>query len=1376
MGQSNKPQTIGYRYFMGIHMSLCRGPINELREIRVGDRTAWRGSALGQARWLIAASSLFGGDEGEGGIYGTIDMMLGTETQPVNPRLKRMLGSALVPAFRGMTTLFFDGLISSMNPYPKPWAFRARRVTAGWDDDNVWYPEKALIWQGNDTITSMNPAHIIYEAFTNREWGRGRSAARIHDASFRAAADQLYAEGFGLCICWRRQEGLGALVKSVIDHINAVLLDDLVTGQVALHLIRDDYVVDDLPLFDEDSGLLGIDEDDAADGAMATNDLVVKFTNMMNQGADDQVRVQNNAAIQSVGSVLSETVQYPHVPTSGLAGRLAQRDLAAKSAAVRRFKVRLDRRGAEVLPGKAFRIRSLKRGYEQLVLRAGQCDYGTLEAGTVTISAVIDAYGLPDTAYVAPQPPTVTPPTADPLPATVRRIFEIPYRDLVHFLTPAQMAEVTDTSCAVGVIARRPSAAARAYTLLTRVGSAAWGGVDTGDWCPTAQIATALDYLTTTTRITYGTDISTVQSGVPALIDDEIVRVVSLDIDTGDLVIARGCSDTVPAKHAAGARIWFYESDTAVDPVDYAPGVTVQAKVQTRTSTGLLDLELAPIDSHLTGRRQARPYPPGNLRINGEIYPDEVAGDLVIQFSHRDRLQQADQLVDTTVGNIGPEAGTTYIARLFSAGGTLISETPFSGNTVSVPVASTGVYRVAVSSVRSGVESFQGLGHRLFVELALQMLALPLTYDEEDADGVITWERNGAAPHVTPLGFEGDGYQARLKSTSVPSWLSVLGGATTLHASIRVDQPRALSSRDAVITIGANSSGAVPRLEIAVIPDPSTAAMAAIAVRASTASGIQSLVLGRPQWHYERAYPLLAVGSFKIRPQAILFDDATSVVIVGHAQDTQSLAWRIRLSDGAVIGEFTFGTVTYRHVAALARRSNGDVWATDYDSRKMIKIDLEASFATGSAVINEVFDTSVLARVSGLNFVTVAGTEYALVSEYAESGTPYLYVIAASSLGTSVFNVASRYKRFSIGLRIQGHDCNAAGKLWVSRNVQQGVVGAAGYMQAYDIQAAITSSADGASLVAEATHSAPSQYPQDIAFHPGTGHVWTSTEGLTNVVDLDSWLSIWSSPLDGSSVFNHYTVEYNGADQVDIKINSMLFDTRPWTINQAAEVVSVGGLPLASAGFLSGFSMARVANVIIQNAPLDEDGYAAAVSGSYEPNTLTVHNLTLTNPGAELGSTSGWTVESGAMAVRSANPPPFEGGYYFAGGNVVSSVSRQRLDLVAQGVPGTEIDAGACWAKIRWQQSAYSDQDPGGMGLRTLTAAAATIATTYSGLSWVPHGGGATGPWYWYPRSLPVPLAANTRLLDALYNASGRTSGTANDHYVDVVSVMVYER
>jgi hypothetical protein len=713
MGSSSKPQTIGYRYFMGIHMGLCRGPIDELREIQVGDRVAWSGSATGQARWLISASALFGGDEGEGGIYGTIDMMLGTETQPANPRLRSMLGSnALVPAFRGVTTLFYDGLVCSMSAYPKSWKFRLRRVTSGWDSDSAWYPEKAVIWQGSGAIKSMNPAHIIYEAITNRDWGRGRSIAHINDESFRAAADKLYSEGMGLCLKWSRQDSISEMIKSVMDHISGVLLDDLDTGKISLKLIRDDYVVDDLPFFDENSGLLAIEEDDAADGSQATNEVVVKFRNMLNGGAEDVMRVQNNAAIQSLGSVLSETVEYLHVPTSGLAARLAQRDLRAKSAAIRRFKVQLDRRAASIVPGSVFRIRSLKRGYGQLVLRAGRCEYGTPTAGAVTITALIDTYGLPATSYVAAQTSTTKPPTTDPLPATICCFFEISYRDLMQYIDASNQGLLSDTSCGVAMIARRPTTTTLSYALLTRVGIADFALADTGDWCPTAQIVTALDLLTTSTRITHATDSSTIQAGSAALIGDEIVKVVSIDLATGDLVLARGCADTVPHRHAAGDRIWFYSAAWAADPTDYAPGVTVEAKIQTRTSTGILSPDLAPVSRCTTAGRQNLPYPPGQFKVNGEDYPSSISGDIVLTWAHRDRLTQADQLIDTSMGDIGPEAGTTYSARLLQADGTLLAgQSGIKGTTATFTTDYKGSISLELWSVRSALDSAQRHQH-----------------------------------------------------------------------------------------------------------------------------------------------------------------------------------------------------------------------------------------------------------------------------------------------------------------------------------------------------------------------------------------------------------------------------------------------------------------------------------------------------------------------------------------------------------------------------------------------------------------------------------------------------------------------------------------
>ncbi|MFO6295256.1 hypothetical protein ACLBWC_35680, partial [Pseudomonas aeruginosa] len=143
MGGRSKAQTVGFRYLMGILMGFARGPLDELVEIKAGDRTAWKGSVKSNQTIQINAGELFGGDKAEGGIVGPLDVMFGAPDQPVNPRLAAMVGG-LVPAFRGVTTAFFDGQLCAMNKYPKAWMSRWRRALNGWDG-GTWYPEKAVI-------------------------------------------------------------------------------------------------------------------------------------------------------------------------------------------------------------------------------------------------------------------------------------------------------------------------------------------------------------------------------------------------------------------------------------------------------------------------------------------------------------------------------------------------------------------------------------------------------------------------------------------------------------------------------------------------------------------------------------------------------------------------------------------------------------------------------------------------------------------------------------------------------------------------------------------------------------------------------------------------------------------------------------------------------------------------------------------------------------------------------------------------------------------------------------------------------------------------------------------------------------------------------
>ena len=663
--------------------------------------------------------------------------------------------------------------------------------------------------------------------------------------------------------------------------------------------------------------------------------------------------------------------------------------------------------------------------------------------------------------------------------------------------------------------------------------------------------------------------------------------------------------------------------------------------------------------------------------------------------------------------------------------------------------------------------------------VATEFFVLPLTYDEEDAQGAAGWARSGGAgPHVTPLGFEADGYEARLKSTSLPSWVAGASSAIALQASLRINPERLKTvSGDTVIHVGADASGSspMPKLALKVLQDPQRSTSNYVALQGFT-TALQTAPLFRPEWKYQRRFPALTNGANRVRPQALMFLDVSTILVTGHFEETESRAYRVDLVTGAVTGAFTFGTTTNRHIASLAKNSAGDVWCVDYDTGNTLKLDLASSFSSGSAVITATWNTSVLSKVSGIDFITVSGTEYVLIAEYATTASPYLYVIPASLMvGGSTLVVTDRYKRFSMGQRTQGITVLGS-NLWASKNRDVSTNTAYGWIERYnDIASIITSTADGAIISPSYSMAAPSQYVEDIKFHPTTSELWTMTEGWASSGDLDGFLGIWSSAADGTPAENHVGAWYNGAGTVSITLNGAAFGDYAWSLNQTVAVVSVGGPPQATAGMQTGFCSGYIRNVRLQNSAISQAAYADTIAGTvYEPNSLSIYTLTLTNPDAE-SAVTGWTNEVGSIATRSANPTAYQGTSYFSGGSNAQTISRQRLDVLAQtGLTGAQVDAGGVWAKLRWRQASYTGQDPCSMGMRMLNASQVQQSLNYSGITWVPYGDSGVTP-NWYPRCIPVSLPSGARYLDAVYR-SDRDSGTNNDGYVDAISLVVYRQ
>lgn len=689
----SKRTKTGYRYFMSLHMGVSLG-IDDLVEIKVSDKTAWKGTISSANRSTISINqpNLFGGDEAEGGIQGSMIIMRGAADQPALAELEMMYGTviregyyenvgvdypgskgdwvppiiepAAVPAYRGCVTFFYDGLICSNSPYPKPWSFRARRTTSNWDG-GTWYPEKATIWMSDNQIKAMNAAHIIYEAQTNRVWGRGFASSQIDVASFRATADQLYTEGFGLCLAWRRQDSIQAFIQEVLDHIGAAMFVDRMTGLWRLDLIRDNYDVATLPSFNFSTGLLRIEEDNNASNDLVTNQTIISYIDPITNESRP-ARAENLAAIQRHGIIL-QNKNYNGLPTIDIAGRVAARDMKVAQSGLKRFKVVLDRGAYALQPASVFKLELPERSINSIVVRAVRVEHDSITNGEITVTAVQDVFGLPATNFIQDQPSLWQPPNLDPVQITIVKLLEIPYAQLLENFTVEDIGRMTNQAYLMP-LAHKPNTLQQDFNILAKtLSDSVFVDVGEGQYIFNASLAEAvpLGASSVLVTLTQTIDESIVSVGQCVLIDDEIFRVDAV-LNTGNQVmLARGCIDTVPKAHSLNTTVWFYGDVATAAERSFTGGQVVNFKLLSRTTTGEFSEASANVLSITGQNRIARPYPPANVLLNDVAYPSTVNALTKVSWHYRNRIAQGASIVDQQAVTTAIEAGVTYSIKLY---------------------------------------------------------------------------------------------------------------------------------------------------------------------------------------------------------------------------------------------------------------------------------------------------------------------------------------------------------------------------------------------------------------------------------------------------------------------------------------------------------------------------------------------------------------------------------------------------------------------------------------------------------------------------------------------------------------------------------------
>lgn len=703
MGGSSKSVTVGYKYYLGMHMVFCHGPIDKIIRIDFDDKTAWTGNAAG-GQITISAENLFGGQKREGGVSGAVDIDMGGDTQTPNSYLVSKLGS-MVPGFRGVVSAVFRQVYLGMNPYLKRPSFWGQRILVRQNGIAQWYSAKAAIGQ------DMNPAHIIRECLTDPDWGMGYPEADVDDTAFQAAADQMFSEGMGMSILWDKSVTLEEFIQEVLKHIDGSLFVDRTSGKFVLKLARGGYDVNSLLVLDESSVDKISDFKRNTIGELINSVTVVYWD--ASTGKNNSVTVQDIALAAQQQSVVSTTKQFPGFTNGTIATKVAARSLKALSVPLASGTIYANRKAASLNVGDVFVLSWPRYGISQLVMRVANVELGALDSNVVKISAVEDVFALSSAIYAPPPPSGWTDPNNDPAPCPYHCVIEAPFWELCQRMGETDARSIPTTAGFVVATGVRPTSDAGNAQLITNPTNTAYEEAGTVDFCPTAVLTAAITPNQTVIPISGGIDLDIVKINTYAIIDNELVVVTA--ISSSSMTVGRGVLDTVPVVHALGARVFFPDVYFETDTVEYATGETARIKLLPTTAKGTLAEGSAPVQTVTIQARSSKPYPPQQLRINTQAYPDTVRGDqnITVAWVHRDRLQQTATLVDTEAASIGPEANTTYTCRLLTQGGSVIAT--HAGLTGVVTDTFTlaemgsnyGRLRIQLWAVRDGIQSLQ---------------------------------------------------------------------------------------------------------------------------------------------------------------------------------------------------------------------------------------------------------------------------------------------------------------------------------------------------------------------------------------------------------------------------------------------------------------------------------------------------------------------------------------------------------------------------------------------------------------------------------------------------------------------------------------------
>ena len=244
------------------------------------------------------------------------------------------------------------------------------------------------------TFTTMNPVHALREALINKDWGAGVDERKLDDAGFRQAADTCQAEKLSYCYVWDKLDPPDRFIQEILDYIDAMMYFDQLNNLWRLKLIRNDYDISSLPLFNQ-TNISELARYKRQHSDQTVNSVTIKFFNILTD-TEDAITVHDLGRTSVAGNVVSVVQEHPGCPLREAAAIVANREFFALSKPLVSFDLVVETSAAEHLgPGDAIRVQWVDLFANILVMRIMSVDYGDGKTGTITLRCIRDTFADP---------------------------------------------------------------------------------------------------------------------------------------------------------------------------------------------------------------------------------------------------------------------------------------------------------------------------------------------------------------------------------------------------------------------------------------------------------------------------------------------------------------------------------------------------------------------------------------------------------------------------------------------------------------------------------------------------------------------------------------------------------------------------------------------------------------------------------------------------------------------------------------------------------------------------------------------------------------------------------------------------------------------